>query len=248
MKRFLQILLLTGMILVWLFSPEPQTVQAERNTRPSEKPGDQIYYGDFYTGRIIFKPRIDLKVKNGKSHNELTARGIVHIQFPKEDEIKNAKIAFDGNHIEIEYRLESWDKCYGVGKMWESGFGRIEEATSDNYNAEDESFVIPIDIDRLKTTTNGLQSSTEGNYCPHGGEGDGSVYKPLSMFEGSDAWGVCIDTIYLKILEKSDGKLGGDCTIKDWNDWNGNGYKSSIYCYWYAFYHDRQFGDWRKKK
>jgi hypothetical protein len=248
MKRFLQILLMTGMTMLWVLSPVSQTVQAERNTLPSEKPEKDINYGNYYTGRITFVPRIDFKNDKAKEYYKLSTKGVVHIQFPKDDEIKNAQIKFDGERIDIEFHQESRDKCWGVAKMWENGYGRIYLAVSDYYNATDESFLIPLSIGRLKTTTNGTQSSVEGDYCPHGGEGDGSVLKKYSLFEGTDAWGVSMDTITLKILEKSDGKLGGDCTIKDWNDWNGNGYTSSLYCYWYAFYHDRQFGDWRKKK
>jgi hypothetical protein len=248
MKRLIRILVLSGMVLMWLLISHENPVRAERMATSREEPERTVYTGEFYVGRISFIPRVDFQEKDAEFYDKLTTNGTVRIYFPKDDNEKTARIIFDGHRIDIEYKMVSRGKCWGVSYMWENGFGRINDAFSEYYDAVDESFKMPVRIGRLKTTTDGTQSSQAGIYCPVGGGDDSGKIIKISRFQGSDAWGATIKSVDLKLLEISDSKLGGDCTIEDWDNWNGNGYSSSLYCYWYAYYQPKQIGDWRKKK
>lgn len=96
MKRFLLILLLTGMIMVWAFSPVSQTVQAERS---NEVPPRTVYRSAIFTGPISLTAKLTSDYPRLKTKVEWTATGTVFIDFPENNLKKRVKVEFNEFHL-----------------------------------------------------------------------------------------------------------------------------------------------------
>jgi hypothetical protein len=224
MKRLLQILLLTGVTLVWALAPVSQIVKAEKSKDEISKINVPYF---LYEGPITLIARLYSDYPQRKTKVEWTLTGTVLINFPKSNLKKKARIEFiEFNQITniLSLSLPGDDVCTDVYYSYRETYPPFD-VYGDFYSVKDKVFKLPVKVGESQLTGFTVAGTCKGTGDPVKGK----------LTSGYDGYPNLMDPINLFVVGQGETYLNGYCTLPLWEIGTDVNNTYSDDCHWEAY-------------